>query len=122
MFKNMYTIKITKEAKKDYYKLDGSIRKIVIAALHKLAENPVSTNKGGFGKPLKNKLCRFFKVKLKSHGIRIVYTLVETENIINIIAISPRDGNECYQKAENMKSAYGDSLFKDTFDTFSDIG
>jgi len=59
-----WNIRISDEAKKDYYKLDGSLRKQVLAGILKVAEAPLPTPKG-YGRPLGNKygknLTGFFK-------------------------------------------------------------
>ena len=65
-----------KEALKELDNLDESVRKQVIAAIHKVAKNPLPITKGGYWKPLGNKhdmnLTSFLKIKLKESGIRIV--------------------------------------------------
>lgn len=59
----------------------------------------------------------FFKIKYRGIGIRVVYTLVLDERIMNIIVISVRDDNFCYEFAKKLYKKYGDSVFKDIFDT-----
>ena len=46
-----WKIRICNEAKKDYRKLDGSIRKQVVAGILKVAEAPLPSP-NGYGKPL----------------------------------------------------------------------
>ena len=76
---NNWQIRIADEAKKDYFKLDGSVRKQVLAGILKVSEAPLPSP-NGYGKPLGNRngnnLTGFFKIKYKSIGIRVVYTLV----------------------------------------------
>lgn len=116
-----WTIKITDDAKRDYYKLEGSLRKQVLAGILKVAKAPLPSP-NGYGKPLGNRnnnnLTGFFKIKYRGIGIRVVYTLVIDEMIMNIIVISKRDDNYCYELATKLYERYGDNIFKDTFDKF----
>jgi mRNA interferase RelE/StbE len=116
-----WKICITDEAKKDYHKLDGSIRKQVLAGILKVSEAPLPSPHG-YGKPLGNKngnhLTGFFKIKYRGIGIRVVYTLVIEDLIMNIIVISPRDDNYCYDLAAKLYGKYGDKIFEDNFESF----
>lgn len=102
------------EADKELEKLDGSIRKRVLAGIRKVAKNPLA-----YGKPLGNKngnnLTGFFKVKYKNIGIRVVYTLILDKKIMNIIVISERDDDYCYKVAGKRKRKYGKRLYKESF-------
>lgn len=113
-----WEIRITKEAKKDYHKIEGSIQKQVLAGIIKVSEAPLPSPYG-YGKPLGNKngknLTGFFKIKYRGIGIRVVYTLVLDKTIMNIIVISPRNDDECYSLAAKLYHKYGDDIFKDTF-------
>jgi mRNA interferase RelE/StbE len=116
-----WRIRIADEAKKDFSKLDGSIREQVLAGIYKVSKAPLPSP-NGYGKPLGNKngnnLTGFFKIKYRDIGIRIVYTLVLTEAIMNIIVISARDDNYCYDLAGLIYEKYGDKIFDDIFDQF----
>lgn len=101
----MWKIDYHPEAKQDLMKLDGSQRKIVLKAIIKVSENPLSFTEGGYGKPLGNKsgnnLTGLFKIKLKGLGLRVIYKLekAEPENIMRIVVISIREDNEVYNIA-----------------------
>lgn len=114
-----WKIKITNEAKKDYYKIEGSIRKQVLAGIVKVSKAPLPSP-NGYGKPLGNKggnnLTGFFKIKYKGIGVRVVYTLVLEKMTMNIIVISQRDDNYCYKLATRLYEKYGDQIFEDRFD------
>lgn len=116
-----WNIRITDEAKKDYGRLDGAIRKQVLAGIYKVSQAPLP-GPNGYGKPLGNKggnnLTGFFKIKYRGIGIRIVYTLVLEEAVMNIVVISERDDNFCYDLASALYTKYGDEIFKDIFDKF----
>ncbi|MBQ4284178.1 MAG: type II toxin-antitoxin system RelE/ParE family toxin [Lachnospira sp.] len=113
-----WKIRISDEAKKDYLKLDKSIRKQVLAGILKVSEAPLPSPQG-YGKPLGNKghnnLTGFFKIKYRGIGIRVVYTLVLNSMIMNIVVISERDDNYCYNMAYRMYQKYGDKVFADVF-------
>ena len=49
-----WNIRITDEAKKDYSKIDGSMRKQVLAGIIKVSKAPLPSP-NGYGKPLGNK-------------------------------------------------------------------
>lgn len=118
-----WTIRITEEAIKDLSKLDGSIKKQVLAGIYKVSEAPLPSP-NGYGKPLGNKngnnLTGFIKIKYRDIGIRVVYTLVLDEMIMNIIVISARDDDYCYKLAAILYEKYGDAVFNDVFLKFED--
>jgi len=49
-----WEVRISEEAKKDYRKLDGAVRKQVLAGILKVSEAPLPSP-NGYGKPLGNK-------------------------------------------------------------------
>lgn len=116
-----WNICITDEAKKDYNKIEGSVRKQVLAGIVKVSKAPLPSP-DGYGKPLGkkggNNLTGFFKIKYRGIGIRVVYTLVIDKKIMNIIVISERDDNYCYGLAGKLYEKYGDEIFKDIFKDF----
>lgn len=69
-------IRITDEAKRDYYKLENSVRKQVLAGILKVSKAPLPSPEG-YGKPLGNKngnrLTGFFKIKYRGIGIRVIW-------------------------------------------------
>ena len=113
-----WKIRITDEAKKDYGKIEGSIRKQVLAGIIKVSQAPLPSP-NGYGKPLGNKngnnLTGFFKIKYRGIGIRVVYTLAVDKLVMNIVVISQRDDNYCYELAARLYGKYGDELFEDIF-------
>ena len=115
-----WKIRIIDEAQKDYSQLDNGVKKQVLAGILKVSKAPLPSPEG-YGKPLGNKksnnLTGFFKIKYKGIGIRVVYALVLDERVMNIVVISPRDDNYCYELAKKIYNKYGKSLFKDIFDS-----
>ena len=114
-----WSVCITAEAKSDLKDLDGSIKKQVLAGIYKISLAPLHTP-NGYGKPMGNKagsdLSGFFKIKYKGIGIRVIYTLVLEEKIINIVVISMRDDNYCYDLAERLYRRYGAHIFTEIFE------
>ncbi len=115
----MWTAKYLKEAVSDLKKLDHSVQKIVLAGIARVAQNPLPQSEGGYGKPLVKKagqnLTGFFKIKYKGIAIRVVYTLVREKQVFNIIAVSRRDENHCYDLVARRRQIYKDKLFEDEF-------
>ena len=90
-------------AKKDFARLDGSLRDVVMKAIRRVRINPLPQSEGGYGKPLGNKggsdLTGLLKVKLKKSGIRIVYYLVREAETMTIVVIGLRADSEVYKEA-----------------------
>lgn len=105
----VWEIKYHPLAKEELAKLDGSVRKIVLKGIIKVASNPKSQDEGGYGKPLGNKggnnLTGLFKIKYRDIGIRVVYKLVEDKKTheMFILVISARTDNEVYDLAGKRK-------------------
>ena len=114
-----WDIRISKEAKKEYRRLDKRMRLQVLAGILKVSKNPLS-HPNGYGKPLGNKhgknLTGFFKIKYKDIGIRVVYTLALEERIMNIIVVSERSEDFCYEIAVKLYEKYGMEIFKNIFE------
>ena len=116
-----WSVRIAKEAQKEYRGLDKGIRLQVLAGILKVSQNPLP-HPNGYGKPLGNKrgknLTGFFKIKYKDIGIRVVYTLVLKEQVMNIIVVSERSEDFCYEIAVKLYEKYGTEIFKDIFENF----
>ncbi|MFT8550064.1 MAG: type II toxin-antitoxin system RelE/ParE family toxin [Acetobacter okinawensis] len=83
------------DAKKEWDKIDGSIRRLFIQALRKLAGNPRVPGCELVG-PLKD--C--YKIKRRSLGYRLVYMVDDDNFLIKIIAVGKREDNDVYNLAE----------------------
>ena len=116
-----WNIRITDEAKKDYEKIEGSIRRQVLAGIIKVSKAPLPSP-NGYGKPLGNKkgnnLTGFFKIKYRGIGIRVGYTLGVDKMTMNIMVISQWDDNYCYDLVAKLYEKYGENVFKDIFGEF----
>lgn len=116
-----WEIRITDEARDDYQRLDQGVRKQVLAGIVKVSKAPLPAP-NGYGRPLGrkqgNNLTGFFKIKYKKIGIRVVYTLVPDRLVMNIIVVSQRNDNECYDYAAKLYAKYGEAVFDVSFDAF----
>lgn len=106
----MWTIEYLPEAEDDLRELDGNQRLPVIKMIRRVARNPLPQSEGGCGKPLGNKnendLTGLLKIKLKSSGIRVVYTIVRTDGIMKIVVIGARADEEVYKNAGKRAKKY----------------
>ncbi|HIS47572.1 MAG TPA: type II toxin-antitoxin system RelE/ParE family toxin [Candidatus Scybalocola faecigallinarum] len=114
-----WEIRITDEAKKEFKDFNNDIKPQILAGIRKVSQAPLP-RPDGYGHPLGNKngnnLTGFFKIKYKKIGIRVVYTLALDQKIMNIIVISKRSDDYCYELAGKLYQKYGDDVFKDIFD------
>ncbi|HLP46841.1 MAG TPA: type II toxin-antitoxin system mRNA interferase toxin, RelE/StbE family [Candidatus Kapabacteria bacterium] len=99
-----YKILFHPEAKRDFDKLDGSERKVILKQLIKLQDNPI------LGEKLGNKagydLTGYRKMYAYKKKIRIVYRIHEGKLLIFIIAVGKREDLSVYQKAfERLKGS-----------------
>jgi len=100
-----WKVEFTTEAEKDRDTLDRSQRLQVDKAIFKVSQNPLPQSEGGYGKPLGNKQARdltgLLKIKLLKLGIRVVYKIIRTDEIMKIIVVAARAENEVYDIAFN---------------------
>jgi mRNA interferase RelE/StbE len=87
-----YTVKYTKEAKKNIEKLDQSIKQVIKKAIESLSSNPYR------GKPLVYELSGLFSFRTSDY--RIIYRIREEEILIIIIAVGHR--KEIYKKLRKL--------------------
>lgn len=98
-----YHVEYTDFSRADLSALDNSVAKVVKKAIDKVSENPLPKSEGGYGNPLgsrnNSKLTGCCKIKLKRHGIRVVYKVIKSGNIMKIIVIAARADDEVYNIA-----------------------
>ena len=98
-----WKIEYIKEAQRDLQKLDPYNRRLILKAIEKTAERPLSPP-DGIGKPLGShaaaNLSGYYKIKLRDLGYRVVYGLVREGNTMKVIVISIRDDEAVYREAE----------------------
>ena len=94
-----YKLKFLPSAKREWDKLDNSIKSQFKSKLGKCLENPhIPANK------LRDLDCAY-KIKLRSAGYRLVYEVDDQEIIVFVIAVDKRENNNVYNKARNRKKA-----------------
>lgn len=101
-----YIVQFIPEAKDDYNKLDGSVRRDVNKKIDELENNPFLGYK--LGSKFNIDLTGFFKIYAHSKKYRIVYRLLNDKQIeiIEIWGIGKREKEEIYRiigKRLNMK-------------------
>lgn len=105
-----WSIEFLEEAKKDLKRLDHSVQIQVTKGILKVAQNPLSVNEGGYGKPLGNKngtnLTNLLKIKFCNLGIRVVYKVERTETTMKIIVVSARSDEQVYKEAAKRRAKY----------------
>ena len=98
-----YKYKYSLEAEKDLDNFNKFQINQITKALRKVVQNPLPQNEGGYGKPLGNKygnnLTGFSKIVLMKLGIRVVYELIRTADMMEIIVVAARADEEVYDIA-----------------------
>jgi mRNA interferase RelE/StbE len=92
-----YKLKFLPSAKREWDKLDNSIKSQFKSKLKKCLETPhIPANK------LRGFDCAY-KIKLRSAGYRLVYEVDDQEIIVFIIAVGKREKNAVYDNARNRQ-------------------
>ena len=103
-----YKVEYTELAKKDLKDLGSPRSDIVRKVITKVSENPLPKSEGGYGNPLGNKrgknLTGLCKIKLLKLGIRVVYDVIRTDEVMKIIVIAARADDEVYDIAAKRKT------------------
>ena len=96
-----WIIEYIKEAEEDLNGLDHSQQVQVLKAIDKVSVNPLPNTEGGYGKPLgshlSSHLAGYYKIKLVSLGLRVVYCLVREKKVMKIVIISVREDEKVYK-------------------------
>ena len=105
-----WRVEFLEEALKDIKKLDNSGKKQVLKGIQKVSKNPLTTEEGGYGKPLGNKcgikLTNLMKIKFRDLGIRVVYKVERVDGKMNIIVVSARSDEQVYKEAAKRRDKY----------------
>jgi mRNA interferase RelE/StbE len=95
----IYKISFHPEAQKELLSLDGSIRIIVLKQIKKLEQLPqlgeLLGNKHGYD------LTGYRKLYASKKNIRIIYSIIEKQILVKIIAIGKREDFQVYKDANN---------------------
>ena len=98
------------EAKRDMKRLDRGVQIQVLKGIQKVAENPLSVNEGGYGKPLGHRntadLTGLYKIKFSSLGLRVVYKAEIIASRMRIIVVSACSDEQVYREAARRRSKH----------------
>ena len=86
-----YQLKFDRDALKEWKKLDGSIKEEFKKALSRRLKSPIVESAR-----LHGNLSNCFKIKSKSSGYRLIYTVVEAEVVVIVLAVGERDKRRAY--------------------------
>jgi mRNA interferase RelE/StbE len=89
-----YQLKFDHDALKEWKKLDGSIKEEFKKALVRRLKSPIVESAR-----LHGNLSNCFKIKSKSSGYRLIYTVDGTEVVVIVLAIGERDKQKAYNAA-----------------------
>ena len=90
-----YKLEFEKRADKEWRKLAPDIRKQFCKKLVERLQNPYVQKDKMFDMP------NCYKIKLRTVGYRLVYTVIESRIVVQVIAIGKREGEAVYKNAEN---------------------
>lgn len=91
-----YTVTLHPAAEKELLKLDGVQRILVRKGLRRLEERASE-----IGKPLSGPLAGCREIKFRADNLRVIYRIRNGEvEIVEIIAIGPRDSNKVFITAQ----------------------
>ncbi len=88
-----YRLVFKEDAKKEWDKLDTTIRSLFVKKLRERIEHPrvESTRLSGM------KDC--YKIKLRRAGYRLVYQVRDNELVVSVVAVGKRERNQVYKTA-----------------------
>ena len=99
----IYDIKYGNEVEDDLKEFNLAQRQQIRKTIEKFSQNPLPKNEGGYGNPLGNKgglnLTGLRKITFKKLGVRVVYKLIRTDKIMQVIVIAARADEEVYEIA-----------------------
>ena len=105
-----WSIEFLDEAEKDMKKLDHAVQIQVLKGIRKVSKNPLSTEEGGYGKPLGNKvgtnLTNLMKIKFRDLGVRVVYKVERVDGVMKIIVVSARTDEQVYKEAAKSRDKH----------------
>lgn len=94
----MYQLKFVSPALKEWYKLDGSIKKRLKKKLIERLSVPRIK-----GAELHRELSNCYKIKLRNSGYRLIYEVDDAEKVVLVLSINKRDDLLAYTLAGRRK-------------------
>ena len=93
-----YNLEFLEEAKKEWDKLNPTIRQQLKKKLVQILESPrISKNQ------LSGSTNRY-KIKLRSIGYRLVYEVIDQQVLVLVVAVGRRENNQVYKAADKRQS------------------
>lgn len=96
---DVFRIRFTDDALKDWHKLDNSIKSELMKNLQPRLENPAIESSR-----LKGTLGDCYKVKAPVTGYRLVYRIVDDVLVILVVAVGKRERSKVYKLAAKRMS------------------
>ncbi|MFZ5765421.1 MAG: type II toxin-antitoxin system RelE family toxin [Thermodesulfobacteriota bacterium] len=88
-----YKLVFKEEAKKEWEKLDSSVRSVFVKKLKERIRQPRIESARLSG------MTDCYKIKLRNAGYRLVYQVRDKELVVSVIAVGKRDKNTAYRIA-----------------------
>ena len=92
-----YNLEFLEEAKKEWDKLNPTIRQQLKKKLVQVLESPRISKNQLSG--IKNR----YKIKLRSISYRLVYEVIDQEVVVLVVAVGRRENNQVYKAADNRQ-------------------
>ena len=92
--KHNYALRFMPEALAEWRSLDGSVQVILKKLLAKRLDQPHVP-----GGELHGPLAGCYKIKLRQHGIRLVYAVENDHVLVTVVAVDKREDGVVYQSA-----------------------
>ena len=93
----IYNLEFLEEAKREWEKLNPTIRQQLKKKLVQILESPrISKNQ------LSGSTNRY-KIKLRSIGYRLVYEVIDQEVVVLVVAVGRRESNQVYKAAQSRQ-------------------
>ena len=91
-----YTLEFHRDALEEWRNLDKSVSLPIKKKLEKRLEHPAIDSAR-----LSGALSECFKIKNASSGHRLIYTIIEEECVVYVLAVGKREDAEAYEKAKS---------------------
>lgn len=90
----IYNLEFETKAKKDWDKLDNTIKVVFKDILKRRLKNPIipKDRLSGTGKH------ECYKIKLRNHGFRLVYEVIKDRVILLVIVVAKRENDDVYKR------------------------
>lgn len=91
-----YRLKFIPAALQEWEALDGSVKSQFKKQLEKRLSNPKLASA-----QLRGALSHCYKIKLLKMGYRLIYTVIDDEILVLVLAVGKREGSAAYLSAQN---------------------